>query len=52
MRRKNPEFQNLASKKPNWQPCFTFNTPSNKWWRFTLKPQIRLLPHKRTKNNN
>jgi len=19
---KNPEFQNLASKKPNWQPCY------------------------------
>jgi len=20
---KQPEFQNLASKKPNWQPCYT-----------------------------
>jgi len=20
---KKPEFQNLASKKPNWQPCYT-----------------------------
>jgi len=51
VRWKNPEFHNLVSKKPNWQPCFTFNTPSNQWWRFTLKPQIRLLPHERTKNN-
>jgi len=47
---KNPEFQNLATKKPNLQPCLTFNTPSNEWWRFSLKPHIRLLPHKRTKN--
>jgi len=46
---KNPEFQNIASEKPNWQPCFTFNTPSNEWWGLTLKPQIRLLPHKRNK---
>jgi len=44
-------FQNLASKKPNWQPCFMFNTPSSEWWRFTPHPQVRLLPHKRTKNN-
>ena len=21
--KKQPEFKNLASKKPNWQPCYT-----------------------------
>jgi len=26
-------------------------TPSNEWWRVTLKPQMRLLPRKRTKND-
>jgi len=26
-----------------------FNTPSNECWRFTIKPQICLLLHKRTK---
>jgi len=30
----------------------TFNPPSNEWWLFTLKPQIRLLPHKRTNNDH
>jgi len=27
-----------------------FNTPINECWRFTLKRQMRLLPHKRIKN--
>jgi len=31
------------------QASFTLNTPSNEWCRFTLKSQIRLLPHKCTK---
>jgi len=26
-------------------------TPSNEWWRFTVKPQMRLLSHKRTRND-
>jgi len=36
---KKPEFQNLASKKPNWQPCPTTSVATG-----LILINIRLLP--------
>jgi len=44
------DFWTYATKLGIWA-SLKFNIPSSEWWRFTLKPQTLLLPHKRTKND-